>query len=627
MPEPCLEGKLERFLDKAILVIGCCMVFYHLFATQYLFQNPMLHGDTALFFSLILVFLGTIISTKRLIPRLLCVTLLIAGIFATVYFHMEFDRLELIIGFPERMDVIIGIVLIIVVIEATRQAFGWILPVVAILFIAYFFLGHLIPGPLGHGYFETDLVVSYLSVGFTGVFNYLPVVANMIFLFVVFGALIQTLGAHKFIFEVGKWVGRTTAGGIGQTAVVGSTMVGMFTGVGIANVAITGAFTIPMMKASGYEPEDAAAIESTASTGAQLVPPVMGVAAFLMAYLLNMPYYEIMLAAIIPAGLFYLSIFIGVEVIARKLKVRRPVEKVDIQLILRRAPLFLFPIGVITALLVMRYSPSYASFYAIMSLIAISLFQKETRPSFSTLARGIANGAVTGAKIVVAVGLVGVLTQTLVTTGLGIKLGLLVETLAGENLFLLLFLSMIICIILGCGMPPVAAYMIVAMVVCPILTRMGVEPLAAHFFAFYYAILSAVTPPVAVCALAACAIADAKFLKTCWKAFVLSFIGLILPYLWVYNHSILGRFSSLLDTIFTLIAAIASMITLSALSYGYLQTRVPIWGRLLCTVAMVISLWSIVSKNYLLFFMGLFLFVPVFIQQWKSRSTLEPVGG
>lgn len=615
---------LEKFLDKVTVIIGCGMVLYHLFSSQYLFLNPMLQGNVALSFSLILVFLGALSTVKTRIHRFLCLVLLLLSIFATCYFHVEYDRLEMIVGFPEPKDVVVSIFLIIVVIEATRRAFGLILPLVGLLFVFYFFLGHLIPQPFGHAYYEPNLVLSYLSVGFTGVFQYLPIATNMIFLFVVFGALIQALGAHQFIFEIGKWVGRRTAGGIGQTAVVGSSMVGMFTGVGIANVAITGAFTIPLMKNSGYSPEEAGAIESTASTGAQIVPPVMGASAFLMAYLLEEAYVTIMLAAIIPAIVFYLSIFLAVEAIARKGKIERPIEQVSWGVLLRRSVLFIIPIVVITIVLVMRYTPMLAAFYAIISVVVVSFFLKETRPSLSVMARGFTTGAVVGAKIIVAVGVVGLLTQSLVTTGLAIKLGGLVETLAGGNLPLLLFLCMIVCILLGCGMPPIAAYLVVAMVVCPVLIRARVDPLAAHFFAFYFALLSAVTPPVAVCALAASALANSKFWHTCLKAFKLAIVGFILPYLWVYNFSLLGRFSHPLTTALTYMAVIGGLISLTGLLYGFLYTKVPYWAMpLLFFTATAMFISIVTTKQYLFFGIALLLFIPIILQQWISSRHLE----
>lgn len=614
------EGRTARVLDIAMVVIGCLMALYHLISTQYIFHSSYEHQDTHLAFALTLVFLGTIRATKKRWVRLAALGLLLVGVFVTGYIKVNYPHLEYAIGFPEPMDCVVGILLVIVVLEATRQAFGPILPALCLVFIAYFFFGHLIPGALTHPYMAPALVLSWLGIGLTGVFGLiLGVSANMVFLFVIFGSLIETLGAHHFMLNAGRGIGRVTAGGPGHTAVVSSAMVGMFTGAAIADVALVGGFTIPVMKKAKYRPILAGAIASVAGIGAQMMPPVMGASAFLIAVFLGVPYVVVMVAGIIPAIIYYIAIFTGVEVIARKEQIPHWAEKIDFGLMLRRAPLFLIPILVIIVLLSMRYTPMYAAFYAIMTILAISLFQKETRPSPSVLARGVAKGAMAGAQIAVTLAMVGIIAQTLTATGLGIKLGFLVEEVAGGNLIAALLFTMIICLILGCGVPTPAAYILTAIVACPVLIKMGVLPMAAHFFCFYFAIISALTPPVALASMMGSAIAGSNFWKTSVQAFKMAMIGYLLPFLFVYNPAILGHFSDPLSTVVALVAVIGIMISLTVVLYGYLFTRVPPWERLLFGLSGAGLFAFVTTLNYLFFGLGIVLFIPAILHQWRKR--------
>jgi len=614
------EGKTEKVIGYATLVVGNLMVLYHLITTQYVFQGAIEHQNTHLGFALTLVFLGTMMATKRRGVRLVVLGLLLTAIFVTGYIKIRYEHLEWVTGFPDPVDCVVGILLVIVVIEAARQAFGPVLPILALVFIAYFFLGNLIPGPFSHGYFAPEVVLSWLGIGLAGVFGLiLGVSANMVFLFVVFGGLIEALGAHHFILNVGRAIGKRTAGGPGHTAVVSSAMVGMFTGAAIADVALVGSFTIPVMKRAKYRPVLAGSIASVAGIGAQMMPPVMGETAFLLAVFMGVPYVAVMAAGIIPAIIYYIAIFMGVEIISRKEQIERWLEKVEVDVLIRRAPMFIIPILVIIVLLAMRFTPMYAAFYAIMSILAVSLFQKQTRPSLSVLARGFAKGAMAGAKIAVVLAMVGMIAQTLITTGLGFRLGYLVEGLAGDNLAIALLLTMVISLILGCGVPTPAAYIMVAIMAVPLLIRMGVMPMAAHFFAWYFAIISALTPPVALASMTGSAIAGSNFWATSVQAFKMAIIAYLLPFMFVYNPVILGRFSDPLSTVVTLVAVIGALIALTIAFYGYFFTKVPHWERLLFGLSGAGLFACVITINYVFFGVGMLLFIPAMLRQLRRR--------
>lgn len=457
--------------------------------------------------------------------------------------------------------------------------------IVAVVFIAYFFLGQYLPGPLNHRPFSLDYVVSYLSIGLTGIYgNFLSISANQIFLFVVFGSMFAVLGIDNFLSELGKLVGRGVSSGAAQTAVVSSSLVGMITGASVANVAVTGAFTIPYMKRVGYSPELAGAVEATASTGGQLMPPVMGAAAFLMAFFIGVPYVDIMLAGIIPAVLFYIGVLFSVHFASVKAGIVAPTDRPDMGEIVRRAPAFLLPLAIIVVLLLKSYSPDVAAFWAIIVATVIA-FARKDRPSLRQFGRCMINGAMIGARVAVSLALVGMIAQTLISTGLGTKIAGLIDTLSYGNLFLGLLLTMIVAIILGCGVPPAAAYSLVAITAAPTLIRMGIPPLSAHFFCFYFAIMSAVTPPVALGALAACALSGGDYVKTSVQGFRLALSGFIVPFFIVFNPVTVLDATRWDLAAGALVAMPISIITLSALVYGYGLARLTPLERVLAALA------------------------------------------
>jgi TRAP transporter 4TM/12TM fusion protein len=555
--------------EWVFIVLGCSMFIYHMVCTQYLFVGNFEHQNIHLAFILALTFWSGFRQSPGILGRVIMCLLLALSLAATVYVFVNLIHLEEVVGYPDPPDVIIGIILIVLVMEGTRQSWGWILPVVGALFIAYFFLGYLIPGPLHLRHFNFDYIISYLCIGLTGVYGtFLSISANQIFLFVVFGGLMGVIRINDLFYEAGKLVGRVLEGGPGQTAVVSSSLVGMVTGAAVANVAITGAFTIPYMKRVGYKPSVAGAIEATASTGGQLMPPVMGAAAFLMAFFVGVPYADVMLAGILPAAFFYLAVMVGVQLISVRDRIKPPREKADIKLIMRRLPLFIIPLTIIVILLLLRLSPALAAFWAIIVAVALSFIDEQTRPSALELARSLAKGAMIGAKIGVSCCVVGMIAQSLVTTGLGSKIAGLVETLSGGNVFIALVITMFVSILLGCGVPPVAAYSLVAIVAVPALIKMGIMTISAHFFCFYFAIISAVTPPVAMGALAGAGIAEANYFRTAMHAFKLSLSGFIIPYLIIFNPILNLHVETWPRALGSLIAIPMALTALSAFIYN-----------------------------------------------------------
>ena len=626
------QTKFQRFIDLTIVVVGIAMFLYHMVSTQYLFTGDFEHQDIHLAFVLLLIFLRALAKARTAWQRALQAALIALSLVATAYVFVNLNHLEEVIGFPERMDVVVGVILVLLVVEATRQAWGMTLPIVATVFVLYFLFGNFLPGALYHKAFSFDYVISYLSIGLSGVYGiFLGISANQVFLFVVFGSLLGIIKINDFFFELGKGVGRVFQGGPGQTAVVSSALVGMVTGAAVANVAIVGAFTIPFMKRVGYRPETAAAIEATASTGGQIMPPVMGAGAFLMAAFLGVPYATVMVAAVIPAILYFWCCILGVQFISVSEDIRAPKESVDKGLIYRRLPLFLLPLLVLIVLLALHYSPSNAAFWTIIIAVALSYLGKETRPKFGELVKCIAGGAVVGAQIGISLAIVGLMAQTMITTGLGDKIAGLVEVFSGGNALLALVLTMIVSIILGCGVPTSAAYALVAIVIVPGLVKMGVMPLSAHLFAFYFAIISALTPPVALASLAAAGIAGADYFKSAMGAFKLAISGFIIPYLIVYNPFITLNAANWAFALGTAVAVPIGLTTLTALLYDCGLVRFNWPDRLLALgVTLMMFGYSVFRHfeewplEYPMLAAGVVLFAILLRSQLSKRGAAQP---
>lgn len=573
-------------LDNLLIGIGGLMVLYHMVSSQYLVAGAYEHQAIHLAFIFMVIFINKMLKTESVSLRAFYGLLLVFGVFSMGYVMMNMRHLEEAIGYPDPIDLVVGVLIVLLVFEGTRVAWGMTLPVVAGIFIAYFFFGHLIPGQLGHRVFKFDYIISYLSIGLSGVFGtFLSISANQVFLFVVFGALLGIIKINDFFYELGKLSGKFLQGGPGHTAVISSSLVGMVSGAPVANVAITGAFTIPYMKRVGYSAEQAGAIEATASTGGQIMPPVLGAAAFLMASFMGVSYTDVMLASILPAIFYYLSVAAGVQFLAVRQNISVPKESIDYKVIWRRIGLFLFPVGLIFVLLLMRLSPMVAGFWAIAATIIMSYLFKETRPSLNELLRNLSTGAVVGAQIGISLALVGIMAQSLITTGMGTKIAGLVHSISGGNLIIALILTMVVSLILGCGVPPAAAYSLVAIVVIPSLIQLGVKPMSAHFFSFYFAIISAITPPVALAALAASGISEGNYIKTGFLAFKLALSGFIIPYLIVFNPILILHVESIEWAIGSLISIPIALISLSAAVYGCGFVRFTKLEHMICIIS------------------------------------------
>lgn len=623
------DGRICKALNIAIPVVAIIGALYHLISTQHLFQTFLEHQNNHFAFALILVCLTSLKKKPKHWPFIL--PLMLLGVVATGYVKVFFTDLQGRIGFPTTIDIVIGILLVIVALEASRRAFGPAISALAIIFIAYDLLGQYLPPPFYHCQFTLQYVVTHLSIGLCGMYGTaLAVSVNYIFLFFLFGGILQASQAMEFFLALGKLVGRKLRGGAAQTAVVSSALVGSVTGSAVANVAITGAFTIPLMKKVGYRPEQAGAIEAAASTGGQILPPVMGAAAFLMSGITGIPYIQIVLAAIIPALLYFIAVGLYVEFQARSLNITKLYEEIDIRGMLVRMPCFVVPLAMLIGLLVRGYTPMFCAFWAIIALITTSFitdFLTKERSSLrqllkgftSRLLKGVTAGATGGAQIGVTSAVLGFLMGSLTMTGIGIKLSGMVEQWSMGILLIACVLTMCISILFGMGVPTMVAYALVAVIVTPVLMHMGVPLLQAHFFCMFFAVFSGITPPVALSALAGSAIAGGKYFKTGLTAFKICIVAFVLPYLIIWNPALIMQPQSLLVGINSVIAVVLALMATAIVVTNYYIVKPNVWQRALFAICAVLLLAYAFTINHVLLVAGIILLTLLTLYQLRER--------
>lgn len=467
-----------------------------------------------------------------------------ATVFAFGYLMVEVDDLVYRIGVsPTELDLVVAVIMLLVVLEFTRRTCGNILPLIAILFLAYARFGHLLPGRFGHREYSWGKTLSYM-MGMDGIFS-TPVQASasFVFLFVVFGAFLSVSGASKFFIDLAVSVSGAYRGGPAKVAVLSSALFGTVSGNSVANVVSSGTFTIPMMKSIGYTPRFAAAVEATASTGGQIMPPILGSAAFIMAAIIGVPYGEIVRASIIPAALYFYTVFITVDLEAVKFQLSGlPKDRLPrFKAVLLSEGFLLLPLIVlILVLAVLNLSPIRAAIWGIVTAIVVTYFRKQTRLGLKGIYKALADGGKAACGIVSACATAGIVIGVLNLTGAGLKFASAIVMMSSGNLWVALVLTMVACLVLGMGLPTTAAYLICASVSAPALVQLGVSPLAAHMFVFYFACISAITPPVALAAYAGAGIAKARPIEVAFTACKLGATAFIVPYMFISGPSLLG---------------------------------------------------------------------------------------
>ena len=463
------------------------------------------------------------------------------------YMLMQWQTIAMSGGVVSSLDLIAGAIVLLLVLEATRRRVGGILAIIAVIFLAYPFVCPYLPGILYSRGYGLERVVSFLGTSSEGVYGIpIGVASTYIILFTIYGAFLAEFGAGDFFFKLANATTGNLRAASAKSAVIFSTLFGMVSGSAAGNVAVTGAFTIPMMKREGYRAEQAGAIEAVVSTGGQIMPPVMGAAAFIMAEIIGTPYVNVMKAGLVPALLFFASILFVVHLQAVKNNIEprtgeQEEEHETVAIILLRGMPFIIPFAALIAMMLSGYSPFKASFYSILALLLCDLVwhRRLNAAWFLKSVEAVKKGVKNAVPISIACAAAGIISGILSMTGLGSKLSsLIILASAGLPLFALL-LTMVTAIILGMGLPTTAAYLILASVVAPALSEMGVPLLTAHMFVFYYGCVSTITPPVALAAYVAAGIAEADINKVGWTAFRYRLTSYILPFMFFLGPALL----------------------------------------------------------------------------------------
>lgn len=508
------------------------------------------------------------------------VLLAIMGVASAMYIVVFYQDLVLRAGYNTEIDFYIGLIGTILVFEAARRVVGWPMIIVAALFMVYAFLGPYIPGMLAHRGVPAQELVGHLFYTTEGIFGIpMGVSSTFIYLFILFGAYLEATGLGKFFIDLANAVAGWAAGGPAKVAVLSSGLMGTVSGSSVANVAGTGSFTIPMMKRLGYRPEFAGAVEAAASTGGQLMPPVMGAAAFLMAEFVGVPYMTVVKAAIIPALLYYAGVWLGVHYEAKKNGLKGiPREELPKfkELFFEKGHLAI-PLIIIVYLLVTGYTPMRAALYAIALAIICSCLRKSTRIGFKDIVDGLINGSKGVLGVLIACATAGIIIGVVTKTGVGLKMATVLLDLAGGKLLPAMFFTMVTSLILGMGVPTTANYVITSTIAAPALVQMGIPVLSAHMFAFYFGIVADVTPPVALAAYAGAGISGANPLRTGVVAAKLAIAAFIVPYIFVLSPEILMINGTVLGITIATVTALIGMwgISISMIGYCIKTTNLP----------------------------------------------------
>jgi len=527
-------------------------------------------------------------------------------------------------GNPNTMDTVIATLLVLLVLEGTRRVSGLPLPVLSLVFIAYGIFGRGLPGMFGHRGYTWVQLGNHFMANTEGIYGTsVSVAASYIFLFILFGAVMNKSGMGQFFNDIAMALAGHTKGGPAKVAVIASGLLGMINGSAIANVVTTGAFTIPLMKKSGYSKEFSGAVSATGSVGGQLLPPVMGAAAFIMAEMLGVKYSVIAISAAIPAVLYYLGIIVQVHLRASKMNFMG-VEKEKLPKtrdVMKERGHLLIPIVFLMCMLFFSGTTViFSAFWTIVLTVVVAAFRKTTRMSLRDIIDALEEGARSTVPVALACACVGIVVGVSSKTGFGLSLANTIITLGKMNLLFTLVFTMITCMILGMGLPSIPAYIITAAVAAPALVKLGVPDMAAHMFAFYFAMFANLTPPVALAAFAAAGLSGGDPMKTGWASVKLALAGFIVPFMFIYSPQLLLINTGWMEGIRVAITSLIGVFLISVAVEGYLFTKAYPIIRMIAAA----SALCLINSSLLTDIVGIVLLAIIIIVQ--KMLAKKPVG-
>lgn len=622
-----------------IFIRTLCILFslFHLYTAAVGQYPPQIQRSVHLAFVLVLIYLLYPARATDSKHKLAWYDVLLAAAGATVcgYIVWNYDTIVLDAGPPTQMDFIFGCAAVLLVLEATRRIVGLPITLVAIVFLLYAKFGNYLPGMMGHPGFSLKRIIGHMYLTTEGLFGMpLGVAASFVFLFILFGAFLHSTGLGKFFIDLALGAAGRYVGGPAKVAVLASGFFGTISGSSVANTVSTGTFTIPLMKSVGYRPAFAGAVEAASSTGGQIMPPIMGAAAFIMAQFLGVGYIEIAKAALIPAILYYLAVGFMVHMEAKRLGLKGiPKERLPKPLlVLKQGGYLLIPIFVLIYLLINGYTPLKSAYYCILATVIISVVASNWKawagagPSNIRLSTALAdcnrqairdtllameNGGRLALGVSAACACTGFVIGVVTLTGVGLKLANAILALSAGNFAFTLILTMLSSIVLGMGLPTTAKYIVLATIAAPAIQSFGVPQMAAHLFILYFGILADLTPPVALAAYAAAGIARAEPNATGFMAVKLALAGFLIPYIFCYNPALLMIGATNLEIVFYVGTAVIGIAALSFASVGFWLRDLFIWERILLAASAI----TLITPGIITDLIGIALLIVVYILQ------------
>lgn len=605
----------ERILKMGILVLAVGMSVYHLTVAYLGPPEAFFFRGAHLLLALVLTFLinPTFRQRGEKQPGLFDYLLVILSLVTIGYLWLNvsylYDRFVFVDDL-RTMDLIFGTIFILLVLEATRRVIGLALPITALVFVAYaLFIAKVRP--------ESVIEINYLTT--EGVFGIpLNVSATFVILFILFGAFVERSGTGKLFMDFALSLTGHAVGGPAKVAVITSGMFGTISGSAVANVMTTGTFTIPLMMRLGYRPAFAGAVEAVASTGGQILPPIMGAAAFVMAEFLGVSYLAVAGYALLPALLYYSAVYAAVHFEAKRTGMAGiPREELPkLGAVLRERGHLFIPLLIIIGVLIAGYSAPYAALLGIASVVPVAMLRKSTRPEITIkmIISSLEAGALNTLAIAMACACAGIVIGSIAQTGLGLSFTGIVLTVAQEHLIPALMLTMIAGIILGMGLPTTPAYIIQVALLVPALIKLGIVPAAAHLFVFYFAILSCITPPVALAVYAATGISRSALWETGWAAVKLGATGYIVPFMFVFSPSLL-MIGSWTRVGLAVVTALVGVICLAGSLHKYFLNHMALWER----VVLFVSAFALIKPGLMTDLVGLGLLLVVLAFQYFAK--------
>jgi TRAP transporter 4TM/12TM fusion protein len=627
------ESNIRRPLGMIaiiISIIAISMSIFHFYTGGFGLWLALKQRALHLAFTLALIFLlypttkTGIGSDKSRVP-IFDIFLAVLGASTSLYIIIFYKELVLRAGLPNQIDLLMGGITILLVLEATRRAIGPELPIVVAVFLIYSYFGPYMPGYFAHRGYSLERIIEHLYMQTEGIYGIpLGVSASFVFLFILFGAVLNKTGMGKFFIDISMALAGHTTGGPAKVAVIASGFMGSINGSSVANTVTTGSFTIPLMKSIGYDKNFAGAVEAAASTGGQILPPVMGAAAFVMSEFLEIPYIQIAAAAVIPAIIYYIAVMTMVHLEACKHGLSGlPKEKLPkAKEVFKEKGHLILPIIGLVYFLIRGNTPLFAAFWAIVMSLAISMVKKDTRMDLKDLLAAFEDGARGALGVAAACACAGMVVGVVTLTGLGLKIASGLVALGGGNLLLTLFFTMIASILLGMGLPTTAKYIILSIMAAPALVQLGVLPLAAHLFILYFGVIADVTPPVAVAAYAGAGIAGGNTMKTGLNALRLAVAGFMIPFIFALDPGLLGLSGNWFHTIILILTSLAGVLALGSAAGGYLLDRTKPFERIL----LVISAILLVTPNIATDIPGIIILLVVLYIQNTRQKKQQPGG-